>query len=86
MVNSFVYFGLALRSVALAGDIYLNFVLAALVEVPAYLLAWAVSERWGRRVCVCGTLSLTGISLLAFLFIPDGRSVGCPAYVRTYQW
>ncbi|KAJ1521413.1 hypothetical protein ONE63_003086 [Megalurothrips usitatus] len=50
----------------------LNFVLAALVEMPSYGLAWAVSDRWGRRVCVCACLALTGASLLAFLVLPTG--------------
>ncbi|XP_034244837.1 solute carrier family 22 member 5-like [Thrips palmi] len=72
VVNSFVYFGLALRSVALAGDLHLNFILAALVEIPSYVFAWYLSERWGRRVSVSASLALTGGSLLAFLVLPSG--------------
>ncbi|KAE8749494.1 hypothetical protein FOCC_FOCC003759 [Frankliniella occidentalis] len=72
LANSFVYFGLAMRSVALAGDLYLNFILAGLVEIPSYVVAWFVSDRWGRRAGVGGALIVTGGSLLAFLMLPEG--------------
>ncbi len=73
VVNSFVYFGLALRSVALAGDVFLNFILAGLVEIPSYVVAWVVSERWGRRACVSGSLGVTASSLLALLVLSEGE-------------
>ncbi|KAK3925346.1 Solute carrier family 22 member 5 [Frankliniella fusca] len=72
IVTAFVYFGLALFSVALAGDLYLNFILAGLVEIPSYVVAWALSDRWGRRGCVSSSLGVTSGSLLAYLIIPDG--------------
>ncbi|KAG5308113.1 S22A4 protein, partial [Acromyrmex insinuator] len=49
LTNTFVYYGLSLNSVAFAGDKYINFVLVAVVEIPAYCLAWVLTDHIGRK-------------------------------------
>lgn len=71
MTNTFVYYGLSLNSVAISGNLYLNFMLVCLIEVPAGLVTWLLMERYGRRSSMCSSLVLTGVSCIAFLFIPD---------------
>ena len=49
LVVDFCYYGLSLHSVNLAGDIFVNFILSALVEVPA-VLAGLAGLDWAGRV------------------------------------
>ncbi|KAJ1531644.1 hypothetical protein ONE63_000315 [Megalurothrips usitatus] len=71
MTNTFVYYGLSLNAVSVAGNQYLNFMLVCLIEVPAGLVTWLMMERIGRRASMCSSLILTGVSCLAYLFLPD---------------
>ena len=48
-VNSHVYYGLSLNVKNLGGNMYVNFVLAGLVEIPSYLLAVFLLNWSGRR-------------------------------------
>ena len=40
-----VYYGLGFNSGNLSGDMYLNFALSGLVEIPAYMLASYLVDR-----------------------------------------
>lgn len=66
------YYGLAYSSSNLAGDIFLNFILVSLAEVPAFLIGMFVVEWTGRRpianVCLMGA----GIFCLAAGLVPQG--------------
>ena len=46
MVISMSYYGLTLSSVELSGDIYINFFLSALMEIPAYIICLLVRRKW----------------------------------------
>lgn len=70
LTNMFVYDGLSLNSVAVAGNQYLNFILVCLIEVPAGLVAWVLMERAGRRASMCSSLILAGLSCIVFHFLP----------------
>ena len=51
LVVDFCYYGLSLNSVNMAGDIFVNFVLSAMVEIPAVVLGMvgmAVGEGGGE--------------------------------------
>lgn len=39
------YYGLSLLSVNLTGDIYVNFVLSAVIEIPSYIFCVLVSPH-----------------------------------------
>lgn len=43
--DTFIYFGLSLYSTHFAGDIYMNYFLVGLVEVPAYILSPIAMNR-----------------------------------------
>ncbi|VDD91764.1 unnamed protein product [Enterobius vermicularis] len=79
--DTFVYFGLSLYTTHLAGNVYWNYTLSGLIELPVYILSpWAL-ERFGRKPVVAITHFLAGISLAAFIVIPDG-----PGWIPTSFW
>ncbi|XP_055959323.1 organic cation transporter-like protein isoform X2 [Patella vulgata] len=47
--NSLTYYGIFLISSSLAGNVYLNFFLNALVEVPSSFIYWFTIDRFGRK-------------------------------------
>lgn len=51
---------------------YLNFISVALIEVPGYITTYLILDRFGRRLSLCGSLLLSGIACLAFIFLPEG--------------
>ncbi|XP_036139515.1 solute carrier family 22 member 21 isoform X2 [Monomorium pharaonis] len=72
LTNTFVYYGISLNSVAFAGDKYINFVLVAVVEIPAYCLAWVLTDHIGRKPTLSGAFLLSGAFCLAIQFVPTG--------------
>jgi MFS family permease len=73
ITNSFVYIGLSLSAVSVGGDKYTNFILVALVEIPAYAVTPFFSDRFGRRLSLCASLLIAGVCCVAFAFIPEGE-------------
>lgn len=74
--NSFIYYGLTVNSVTLAGNKYMNYIYVNLVEVPAVLLASYLMEKVGRKRVLCTCLLTSGIACVATEFIPpDGHIV-----------
>ncbi|XP_015589763.1 organic cation transporter protein isoform X2 [Cephus cinctus] len=71
LVNSGTYYGLSWNSSNLGGNEYLNFVISGLVEVPAYTFLIFTLNRWGRKVILCGCMLMSGVALLATLFVPQ---------------
>jgi len=45
-VNALVYFGISLNVGNLAGDMYLNFFILCIVEIPGALLLWFFMSRY----------------------------------------
>ncbi|KZC09576.1 Solute carrier family 22 member 21 [Dufourea novaeangliae] len=72
LTNTFVYYGLSLNSVAFAGDKYLNFILVAVVEIPAYFMTWFMTDYVGRKATLSSSFMLSGVFCLAIQFVPSG--------------
>ncbi|XP_069690607.1 solute carrier family 22 member 4-like isoform X2 [Periplaneta americana] len=68
--TTFVFFGLSLNSVSVGGNKYTNFILGALIEVPAYITFYLCLDRIGRKYTLCISFILSGISCIAFAFMP----------------
>jgi MFS family permease len=68
---AFLFYGLTLNSVALAGNTYLDFILTSLVEIPAYFICNYVVDKFGRKWSLSCSFFLTGLSCLVFLFLPN---------------
>ncbi|XP_012259249.2 organic cation transporter protein-like [Athalia rosae] len=69
-VNSSTYYGLSWNTSNLVGDEYVNFAIAAAVEVPAYLFILFTLDRWGRKIILCGCMMLSGAALISTWMIP----------------
>ncbi|XP_004629393.1 solute carrier family 22 member 5 isoform X1 [Octodon degus] len=70
MTISVGYFGLSLDTPNLYGDIYVNCFLSAVVEVPAYILAWLLLQYVPRRYSLATALFLGGSVLLFVQLVP----------------
>lgn len=73
MTISVGYFGLSLDTPNLHGDVYVNCFLSAVVEVPAYVLAWLLLQHLPRRYSMATALFLGGSVLLFVQLVPPGR-------------
>ncbi|KAJ9596866.1 hypothetical protein L9F63_012122 [Diploptera punctata] len=67
---TFVFFGLSLTSVSVGENKYTSFILAALIELPAYVVVYLTMDRYGRKFTHSSSLILSGISCISFAFIP----------------
>ncbi|KAB1281357.1 Solute carrier family 22 member 5 [Camelus dromedarius] len=70
MTISVGYFGLSLDTPNLHGDVYLNCFLSAVVEAPAYVLAWLLLRHLPRRYSMATALFLGGSVLLFVQLVP----------------
>ncbi|CAO1379550.1 unnamed protein product [Diamesa tonsa] len=69
--NALIFYGLSLNSTNLSGNIYLNFILACLIEIPGNTLAWVAMNKIGRRMSLTSSLLLCGVTCIAGGFIPE---------------
>ncbi|XP_013141700.1 PREDICTED: organic cation transporter protein-like [Papilio polytes] len=67
---TFVFYGLAINSVSLAGDKYTNFMLVVSVEVIAVVTNALVLDRIGRKKTLLAAYVVCGISCVAITFVP----------------
>lgn len=71
---TFLFYGLTLNSVSLAaGNSYLDFILTAIVEIPAYVSCHYLLEYFGRKKSLTGSYLITGAACVAFIFVPSGN-------------
>ncbi|CAH1775012.1 unnamed protein product [Owenia fusiformis] len=76
MVNALDYYGISLSSSALHGNMYINFFLSGLVEVPAYIICMFALERFGRRKCICAFHLISGLANIITVFLPKTTANG----------
>ncbi|CAJ0960766.1 unnamed protein product [Ranitomeya imitator] len=75
MIISVGYFGLSLNTPNLHGDPYVNCFLSAIIEVPAYIIAWLLLRNFPRRYSTSSTLFLGGVVLLFIQLVPQHLSI-----------
>eukprot|EP00095_Tigriopus_kingsejongensis_P010110 maker-scaffold152_size304267-snap-gene-1.15 protein:Tk10110 transcript:maker-scaffold152_size304267-snap-gene-1.15-mRNA-1 annotation:"organic cation transporter protein" len=69
IVTSMCFFGLSFNSVNLGGDMYLNFILTSLIEIPSYLFCILVLDHLGRKPVTIFCQCLAGITCCLAAFI-----------------
>ncbi|CAI9581137.1 unnamed protein product, partial [Staurois parvus] len=57
------------------GDPYLNCFLSAIIEVPAYIIAWVLLRSFSRRYSTSSTLFLGGAVLLLIQLVPQELNI-----------
>lgn len=67
---TFVYYGLSINSVSLAGNKYINFMLVGFVEIPANFACWLVLDRFGRKKTLITTYVLSACLCIGLSFVP----------------
>lgn len=75
MTSTFVYFGMLLNSVAMAGNLYVNYMLVAAIELPSHLVYYYTVDVLGRKVTLCWSFIATGLACFAFTIIHQGKTI-----------
>ncbi|XP_038050994.1 solute carrier family 22 member 15-like isoform X2 [Patiria miniata] len=74
------YYGLTFGASSLGGNIYLNFALSGIVEVPAGLLSIFVLNCIGRRPTIAGSLFVVGFACLGVMALPRSEDGAMSTY------
>lgn len=69
---TFVYYGLSINSVSLAGNKYINFMLVAFIEIPANFACLAVLDKFGRKRVLITTYILSALICIGLSLLPKG--------------
>lgn len=69
---TFIYYGLSINSVSLAGNMYINYILTALVEIPGYAFSVLTLDFFGRKKSIMTAYTICGLSLIGLAFTPIG--------------
>ncbi|GAU93441.1 hypothetical protein RvY_05380 [Ramazzottius varieornatus] len=72
--NLTVYLGLSYYSPSLGSNPWISYTLAALMEVPAYVLVYLTADRVGRRLPTVVFLLVGGFVLLGTCIVPTSNS------------
>lgn len=79
---TFVFYGLAINSVSLAGDKYTNYMLVVSVEIIAVVTNALVLDRIGRKRTLLCAYVVCGITCIIFPFVPkDVSYIGTVLYL-----
>ena len=61
-----------MSSTSLGGDVFVSFILTALVAIPSYIFCALVMDRWGRKPIFVSSLLLTGMATIPAGFLEEG--------------
>lgn len=76
LVCGFGYFGVSQYIGKLAGDIFVNVAISALVTIPGTLISIPLMRKMGRKTLMIATLLLTSGCLFAIAVIPKSANIG----------
>ncbi|KAG1714407.1 Organic cation transporter protein [Nymphon striatum] len=69
-VNAFVYYGLSFNTNDLGGNPFIDFLISASVEIPAYIIGAFMTKYIGRRLSVMGMMVVAGLACASTIIIP----------------
>ena len=69
-VITMIYYGLSMNAASLAGDVFVNFALLSLMEIPGYTLSYVGMTYLGRRITLASSLLIGGVSCLLSSLLP----------------
>ncbi len=69
------YYGISLGIGDVGPNLFINFMLVSLVEIPSYLFAYATIDHLGRKTVYVLCILLTGLGCLSAAFLEDDSAV-----------
>ena len=68
------YYALTMSATSLAGNIFLNFILSLLADIPSGIFFYFFADRLGRRYTIVFSHSILGICCIVMAFLPTNWS------------
>ncbi|KAI3381222.1 hypothetical protein SNEBB_002699 [Seison nebaliae] len=75
IVNNMLFYGLGLNVRNLAGNIYLNFTISAIMEIISLSITHVLLDRLGRKRLLSAFLMLAGVSCMSTIFFNNNIAV-----------
>lgn len=72
-----------MSATGLGSDIFVSFILTALIEIPSYIFCVFVMDYWGRKPIFVSALFLTGAAAIPAAFMDEGTTRTTLALVGT---
>lgn len=69
ITTTFITYGMSVSSVSLPGDKYWNFSITTLATVPAIIVSYFTLTYLGRKVTLCSSMILSGITIIASNYV-----------------
>ena len=66
-----IYYGVTLNLTNIGGNIYFNFFILAIMELPGYIAGRYLMDTTGRRFSTAGFLVLCGVACIVSAFLPS---------------
>jgi len=79
-VSGMVYYGISLASDDLGGDMYRDFILTSIVEIPGNVLVIVLSDRFGRKKTMIIAMIMAGLSCIGVAIIPNH------SHIPKFKW
>ncbi|XP_037082305.1 organic cation transporter protein-like [Pollicipes pollicipes] len=70
LVVAMVYYGISMVSTDLGGDVYTNFILTMLIEIPSYVFCALTLNPLGRKLVIGGAFLLSGLGAICAGLVP----------------
>lgn len=66
---NFIYYGLSINAVSLAGNQYLNYALLSVIEIPGYIINIFTLDHFGRKKTITTSylISATALTIMPFI-------------------
>lgn len=74
ITTTFIYYGLSINSVGLSGNMYLNYIATAAIEIPGFWMAVLVLDKIGRKTTLFLGFILCGLCCIGFAFTPKNMN------------
>lgn len=71
------YYGMSVSSTKIEGDDnkYMSFIVVVCAEIPAVIITYFVTNRLGRRITLCGGMTISGLAIIASAFVPPEQTL-----------
>lgn len=69
--NGFVYYGISIHAVSLAGNKYVNFILISLAEVPAIVITYFLMQNFRRKWSLALAMFVSALVCITAEFVHD---------------